>query len=115
MATQAIKDAKVRYILENYLEKIRAEFAPAEVWLFGSRIYGVPDQYSDVDMVLVSDRFRDVPFFDRRHLFRELIRMDWDRNAETVDVLCYTPEEFEQKRSAPTIIREAVEKGVRVA
>ena len=109
-----IKDTRVRYILDNYLDKIQQEFAPAEVWLFGSRIDGIPDEYSDIDMVLVSDRFKEVSFFTRRQMFRELIGIDWDHNAEEVDVLCYTHEEFTEFRSRPTIVREAVEKGIKV-
>lgn len=110
----SIADEKVQYILDNYPVKIHKEFGPAEVWLFGSRIHGEPDEYSDVDMVLVSDRFNDVRFLDSRQLFREVTGIAEDRNAEVVDVLCYTPEEFAELSSRPTVIREAVEKGVKV-
>ena len=109
-----LADPKIRYVLDNYLETIRREFAPAELWLWGSRVYGHPDQYSDVDMILVSERFREVRFFDRRQLFRDVTGIHKDPNAEVVDVLCYTPEEFAEKVASPTIVREAVEKGVKV-
>jgi len=109
-----IQDPKVRYILDHYLERIRQRFAPAQVWVWGSRVYGEPDEYSDVDMVVVSDKFRGIAFWKRRALFREATGIAEDPNAEVVDVLCYTPEEFAERASAPTVIREAIMKGARV-
>lgn len=112
--TREITDPKVSYILDNYLALIRKEFAPAELWVWGSRVYGNPSEYSDVDMILVSPRFVDMGFYERRKLFRRIIGLDRDPNAEVVDILCYTPEEFEKKSNSPTIVREAVEKGIRL-
>ena len=112
--SEQIRDAKVRYILERYLDKIKLEFAPAQVWVWGSRIYGEPDNYSDVDLIIVSERFQGIPFWKRRSLFREATGLSEDRNAEVVDVLCYTPEEFEERSASPTTVREAVRKGARV-
>lgn len=114
METWEISDPKVQYILDNYLDKIKQAFAPAEIWLWGSRIYGQPGDYSDVDMILVSPKFEGIGFYERRRLFREATGIARDPQAEIVDVLCYTPEEFAAKTSSPTIVREAVEKGVSV-
>lgn len=114
MNTSTVTDPKVRYILDHYLERIREKFAPAEVWLWGSRIYGEPDQYSDVDLIVVSPKFAGIGFFDRRQLFRDETGVADDPSPEAVDMLCYTPEEFAELSAGPTIIREAVEKGIRV-
>jgi hypothetical protein len=108
-------DRKTRYILDHYLKPILAGFAPAEIWLWGSRVYGHPHEYSDVDMIVVSPQFEGLSFFQRRARFREVTGVADDPSAEVVDALCYTPEEFAELRSGPTVIREAVEKGVRVA
>ena len=110
-----IQDSDVRYILTQYLDRITREFAPAEVWVWGSRVYGEPDEYSDVDMVLVSDRFEGIPFWKRRALFRQVTGIADDPNAQVVDVLCYTRGEFQEKASSPTVVREAVQRGSRVA
>jgi predicted nucleotidyltransferase len=114
MLPDRLSDAKIRYILDNYLDTIRREFAPVQVWFWGSRVYGTPHDYSDVDMIVVSERFDSLPFYERRRLFRELTGIAEDPSAEVVDVLCYTPAEFEEKIGAPTIVREAIEKGTRV-
>lgn len=109
-----VHDEKVQYIIDHYIEMIRQKFSPAEVWAWGSRIYGHPHEYSDVDLVVVSPRFAGLSFFDRRDLFRQETGVADDPNAEVVDMLCYTPEEFAELRSRPTVIREAVEKGIRI-
>jgi predicted nucleotidyltransferase len=109
-----VVDERVQYILDHYLDRIRERFAPAQVWVWGSRAYGHPHEYSDVDMILVSQRFAGLSFFDRRDLFREETGILDDPAAEVVDVLSYTTEEFDRKVAAPTIVREAVRKGIRV-
>ena len=114
-ARQGVRDSKVRYILDRYLGKIKSHFAPAQVWVWGSRVYGLPHEFSDVDMVIVSERFQGVPFWKRRQLFRDATGIAEDPSAEVVDVLCYTPAEFQDRSSSPTVVREAVRRGARVA
>lgn len=108
-------DEKVKYILDHYLDRIREHLEPSEVWIWGSRVYGTPDEFSDIDMIIVSNRFEGQSFFQRRELFRRLIGVHKDPEAEVVDVLCYTPAEFAELRSQPTVVREAAEKGLKVA
>jgi len=76
---------------------------------------GHPDEYSDVDIIVVSPQSEGASFFERRGRFRKVTGAADDPNAEAVDALCYTPEEFAELRSGPTMIREAVERGIRVA
>lgn len=113
-AGRDLRDSKVRYVLDRYLGTIRSHFAPAQVWVWGSRVHGRPHEFSDVDMVVVSERFAEVPFWKRRQLFRDETGIAEDPKAEVVDVLCYTPAEFEDRVSSPTIVREAIRTGARV-
>jgi len=108
-------DEKVRYLLDNYLEKIKDIYAPGEVWLWGSRAYGTPDEYSDIDLIVVSDKFSKVKFIRRMYEFTNKLGLLLDRNAEVVDALCYTTEEFKRKKQEAGVIREAVKKGIRLA
>lgn len=108
-------DKKVKYILDHYLDGIREQLEPSEVWIWGSRVYGTPDEFSDVDMIIVSERFEGLTFFQRRELFRQLTGVHKDLEAEVVDVLCYTPAEYAELLSQPTVVREAAEKGLKVA
>jgi len=102
-------DPEVERFLRECLDPIRAAFAPQALFLFGSRVHAARDDWSDIDILLVSDRFAGQRALDRLRTFDALI--DPHRH---VDVLCVTPEEFEQRRNGPTIIAEAVRTGVRI-
>ncbi|MFH1860283.1 MAG: nucleotidyltransferase domain-containing protein [bacterium] len=109
-----IQDEKVRYLLDNYLEKIKDIYAAEEVWLWGSRAYGTPGKYSDIDLIVISDKFSKIKFIRRMYEFTSKLGLLLDRSAEVVDVLCYTPEEFKQKKKEVGVVREAIKKGVRL-
>ena len=110
-----IKDKSVKYIIDRYLEKIKKLYNPQEIWLWGSRVYGNPTPYSDVDMIIVSDSFSQIKFLKRRSTFLKETGLLYDKNAEVVDALCYSPEEFEKRKHDIGILKEALEKGLRIA
>jgi predicted nucleotidyltransferase len=107
-------DRKVSYFLNKYLGKIKSIYAPDEMWLWGSRAYGSPGEYSDIDLIVVSRKFSDIKFLRRMYKFIETIGLLGDKNAEAVDVLCYTPDEFARKREQISIVNEAIRKGIRI-
>ncbi|MFA4958157.1 MAG: nucleotidyltransferase domain-containing protein [Candidatus Methanoperedens sp.] len=109
-----VNDKKVSYFLNKYLAKIKSIYAPEEIWLWGSRVYGSPDEYSDIDLIVVSNKFLDIKFTKRMYKFIESIGLLTDRNAEVVDVLCYTPDEFARKKEQISIINDAIKKGIRI-
>ncbi len=65
-------------------------YGPERIILFGSRARGEADEYSDYDIVLI--KRTDRPFLER---LQEVIPylLECER---AVEVLVYTPEEFEQ-------------------
>lgn len=86
---------------------IRADLAPRHVILFGSHARGEATTDSDIDLVIVSERFEGVPHPNRhRALFRHIWR---DRS---VDVICLTPEEFERLRKWAGVVSTACEEGI---
>ncbi len=109
-----VLDKKVSYFLNKYLAKIKSLYSPDEMWLWGSRAYGSPGKYSDIDLIVVSKNFSDIKFTKRMYRFIESIGLVSDRNAEVVDVLCYTPAEFARKREQISIVNEAIRKGIRI-
>lgn len=93
--------------IEGFLGRVRAAFEPERVLLFGSRARGDPLAHSDYDIIVVSRRFEGVPFLDRIH---ELLGM-WDSDRD-LDILPYTPGEFEAKSRQIGIVSRAVKEGV---
>jgi len=107
-------DKKVSYFLNKYLARIKSIYSPEEMWLWGSRAYGRPGEFSDIDLIVVSNKFSDIKFTKRMYKFIESIGLLSDRNSEVVDVLCYTPYEFARKREQISIVNEAIKKGIRI-
>lgn len=96
--------------VRSIVERFRRESGIDRVIVFGSRAAGGATEQSDVDLVLVDDRFRGKRAFERPVGLRRY----WPEGV-AVDFLCYTPEEFEELKDRPTIVRLAVEEGVEVA
>ena len=40
-------------LLEKVVERLKTEFQPEEIFLFGSHAWGTPDENSDVDLFVV--------------------------------------------------------------
>src|SRR6266511_2169254 len=52
-------------VLEEAVERLKAEFQPEEIYLFGSHAWGTPDENSDVDLMVI------VPSSDERPIRRD--------------------------------------------
>lgn len=105
MDQKPIDDIKVKTFAEQVRKHLRVE----RMMLFGSRARGQALKDSDYDFVIVSPDFKGI-FFTRRSA--EMYKY-WDY-PETLEALCYTPEEFEKKSGQISIVREAVTEGVLV-
>jgi predicted nucleotidyltransferase len=56
-------------LLEKVVERLKAEFQPEEIYLFGSHAWGTPTEDSDVDLMVIirdSDE-RDIKRMQRAH------------------------------------------------
>ena len=91
--------------LNRYLEILIGTYKPEKVILFGSMARGEPSEWSDVDLVIIKET--DLPFLDR---VKEVMRLLRPRVG--VDILVYTPEEFEHLSRERAFVRnEIVSKG----
>jgi len=104
-----IADPLVRRFAARYLPRLRRRYRPELVLVFGSRAGGEALAESDLDLLVVSERFRGVSFLERASVL--LTDLDLPFSA---DVLCYTPEEFARKRREHGIVRLALEEGLRL-
>ncbi len=107
MATRA--DTRLEEFRSEFLPKLIAEFRPTLVLAFGSRARGEGLAHSDLDLLVVSEYFRDVRWLDRPVLVFEKVGLSFG-----VDLLCYTPEEYERKREELGIVRTASLDGLRL-
>jgi predicted nucleotidyltransferase len=75
-------------------------FGPAQAIAFGPRVRGDALSTSDLDLILVSPCFAAVRVLKRP--VEVLEALDYPGGLE---LLCYTPEEFEEKREEIGIVR----------
>lgn len=77
--------------------------------LFGSYAKGKSHKWSDVDLVVVSQRFIGIKSYKRARRLYDYWNLDYP-----VDFLCYTPAEFNKLKKQITIVREAVMHGIEI-
>lgn len=91
--------------LDRFVQIVVAEMSPERIIAFGSFASGEIGEWSDLDLVIVTET--DLPFFERLKQVLLLVRSDIG-----LDVLVYTPDEWEHMKSERRFIREEIaEKG----
>ena len=84
-----------------------------EFVIFGSRAGEDYREKSDVDILLVSNKFENVNYLKRAIAFQDNWRYG---ELPTPEFICLTLEEFEEKKDqSPHIVNTAVEEGVKLA
>ena len=103
---QAI-DERIEQFRRDVLPRLVQQFRPSKVLAFGSRVRGDALKDSDLDVLIVSEAFRGVRWLDRPvGVMQECdIRLG-------VELLCYTPEEYERKLGELGIVRTANDEGM---
>ena len=96
--------------LRRFRRKVAGRYAIERLILFGSQARGTARRDGDVDLIVVSRRFRRKNPIDRA----ALLRLEWDLERP-VDFLCYTPEEFEELSRRPSIVAVALEEGILIS
>lgn len=110
MVRPKIPDKETLRLLKPQVKYIKQKFNPKKIILFGSRARGDNFITSDIDLIVVSEKFQKVNFHDRM----VLAYGNWGQ-AIDLEVLCYTPEEFEQKKREIGIVQQAVKEGVEIS
>lgn len=82
---------------------------PSKIIIFGSRARGDAEEYSDIDVIVVSEFFRDIPFLKRMPLVLRMLNFE-----KHIDFLCYTQEEFEKIKENSVIVRQALKEGIEI-
>ncbi|MCX8089864.1 MAG: nucleotidyltransferase domain-containing protein [Verrucomicrobiae bacterium] len=94
-------------LLKEIIERLKAEFQPEEIYLFGSRAWGTPEASCDVDFMVI------VPHSAERPIRRDQRAQRCPgRLPVSADVLVRTREEVNRARSVRgSLTREILEKG----
>jgi len=96
--------------LRRFRRKLQKRYAIERMILFGSRARGQSRRSSDVDLIVVSGKFRRKGAIERA----APLYLEWDLNVP-VDFLCYTPEEFRALSARGGLVREALREGIPIS
>jgi uncharacterized protein len=111
-----LRTALNRRELQRYLERVGDRWPIDVALLGGARVadeQGAPSQRErgpEFVMVLVSAAYEGMPWLERVYHAGSL----WDalEMGAPADLHCYTPGEFERKRTSLRVVREASEHGM---
>ena len=88
--------AEVEAELERILNRLKNDTSVRKVLLFGSLARGDARDHSDIDLIVVKET--QMRFLDRLDEF-------YDDAREAMDILVYTPQEFEEMKERPFVKR----------
>ncbi len=100
-------EGKLDTFVYDFARALHENVGATKVILFGSRARGDWLKESDYDFVVVSPEFTGIHF-----VRRPVPLYDYWKGHPGVELLCYTPEEFERKSKELGIVAEAVREGI---
>lgn len=95
-------------ILKRFKKKIK-KLEIEKLILFGSRAKEKYRKDSDFDILVISKKFKGKKWNERPLE----IYLNWDKK-EPIEILCYTPTEFEKGKRQLGIIQEALKEGIEI-
>lgn len=94
-------------LLDEVVHRLAAEFQPEQVWLFGSHAWGLPDEGSDLDLLVVVPESDETPVRRAQRAHRCLRGLGIAK-----DILVKTRAEFDRFRNVPSSLEaEILERG----
>ena len=72
---------------------IISNFHPEKMYLYGSYSNGTANENSDIDLLIIKNT--DIPFYKRARQ----VRLFFSRQPAPFDILVYTPDEFESRKT----------------
>lgn len=88
-------EREIKEIIDRYRQEIeKLGIKPQKIILFGSYAGGAPREDSDIDLIIVSDDFKDMNLRERL----ELLGIAAGRVFEPIEALGYTQEELESRK-----------------
>lgn len=99
-------------LAKDFKEKAKDKYAIQKIILFGSQATGRTREGSDIDLLVVSEKFGS----DKATAMSQLLE-EWhivQKKAFPVDFICLTPEEFGELSKQITIVRQALKEGVAI-
>ena len=101
-----LEQAKLVKALKVFKEEVCQKYDIREMILFGSQVREEANENSDIDLIVVGEEFTGKSPLKRP----VVLYLEWTMDYP-LDFLCYTPEDFEDKRKGISIVRQAIKEG----
>ncbi|MDI6716088.1 MAG: nucleotidyltransferase domain-containing protein [Actinomycetota bacterium] len=85
-------DPSTLNIIDRFIKALSKKINVKKVILYGSHVSGHLHEWSDIDLAVISDDFKEMDVRDRLLM---LSKIAWMEQATEIDALGYTEEEFE--------------------
>jgi len=99
----------IKEILRDFIVKVKNSLDCIEVYLFGGYARGNWLYDSDIDLIVASPVFKNLNMSERYVLIRRMLP-----SIVSVELLLYTPEEFEKMKRKSIVIQDAEEYWVKL-
>lgn len=103
------KREKIVNELKTFRERMSKHYPISKMIFFGSIARGESKEDSDIDLVIVSEKFKGMNFIKRAARAYDHWVLDYP-----VDFLCYMPKEFEKRRKRIGLLAKALEEGIAI-
>lgn len=104
-----VTEKRLERILFEIVEAIKVKYAPERIILYGSFAYGIPDENSDIDLLIIK-KTPERPL-DRRVRVRRIVDIR-DPSYPAFSPLVLTPEEIKRRLEiGDQFIQEILTKG----
>ncbi len=90
-------------VLEEAVQRLKEEFRPEEIYLFGSHAWGAPHESSDVDLMVIVRESAEPPIKRMQRAHRCLGDLDMSK-----DIFVQTRAEFESYRHVPASVQHQI-------
>lgn len=99
---------EVKTILSEVVGKLKSEYKPLRIILFGSYAYGNPTEDSDIDLLILKNTNKR-----RVDRFVQVKKIIYNPNCKIpISPLVYSPKELEERlRIGDDFIKEIIQKG----
>jgi predicted nucleotidyltransferase len=100
---------KTETILKEIVEKLKRNYDPLKIILYGSHAYGNPTEDSDIDLLILKDTTKR-----RVDRFVDVKRIIYNQNLKIpISPLVYTPSELEERlKIGDDFVEEIIQRGV---
>lgn len=101
-------DTEIQPVILEIVEKLKKEYQPSQMILFGSYAYGQPDKDSDIDLLIIKDT-PERPI-DRRVTVTRIVSNP--KRLVPFEPIVLTPQEVQERLEAgDQFLREVLDRG----